>query len=362
MSLLLFLACSGNKVTLGDSASGDDSGLDDTDSGTEALDDTGTGTHDTATTDTETTAATFIVSDVDAAGAVELAWMWAGKEGFEVGDVFASGTIVDGRAVVELPVPPEDQLSEIPDIPGLYATYALPYAFVDEDADLSQDWDEVIEGVGEAWPLYLEGTLPPEIAALGLSLGWNIVLPDETLGLVVVDIDAIPLEGNLLVENETATIGGTVGVEMTSPRLIVLPGVLFTVWSDTAYTTRLYDDVLASTWEVTVDGPPDDSHIYDISGAGLYASLEVPIAYDDLDGDGSLDGDTETLYAACVSGAPAALMWIAPPTEALAALSLMYYGITPGWYPYRTSDTGDLEFLDETTATTMAFDDTCSFE
>lgn len=362
-SLALLVACT-NQTSVGDAPVGDTGDLDDSGDVEQVGDDSGDSGADTAEDTAEDTGEevydgdlagpatfTFLIDGATDADSVQVEWMtedWTGLDGTAGG-----GPIVDGTATLELAPPEAADLHPVPDVPGLWYRYALPFAYVDEDAGGAHETGEPVRGAGVVWPIFFAGELPAQLVAAGFVDGWNAVVLDPW-GRT--DRDAVPLA--LLPDPIlTARLAGTVSYDPdASYRLAVLPSVAF----EGAFNGDLvYDEGLEGPWEIAVEGAPDADHLADLSGNGVWGALEVPIVYDD-DGDHAVE-EREIVGPACSGTAVAALLWVAEPGDPFVAYYQAVSGTTPGWYTVRSTTTGDLELMDEDSATNLLIGGSCSF-
>jgi hypothetical protein len=360
--LLLFAACE-SQLVVDDTGSADaDTDIDtdadtDTDTDTDADTDTATDTDTGGDTDVVLTTLTFDIEGDHDADWLQLQWL---NEDNTDGGPLAGARITGNHATVELPAPALDDLNDVPTVPGLYYRYALPFLFVDTDGNEVHGAGEPIEAASEAWALYITGAIPVEYTAMGIVDGWNaIYVTGDTP--VVYDTTAIPMPVNLL-PRDSATLGGTNLADLgpdAALDLVLMPGAVFNGFSVDAY---LYNEALGDTWTIDVSGAVPDDHVTDISGTGLYGSVEVPIAYTDANGDGMPAG-TELLYPACAGTEVAALLYLEAPTDPLVAYYFVVGGVNVGWNPYHgVTGSDDIVMLSDEEATSLEIGGSCSFE
>lgn len=349
--VILFLAaCEPKQLVVDFEDSGMDVDTDIEDVGDDSGDDSGVDTAEDTADEGEVGlegTMTFVVDGASDATAVGVTLM---LEDFTVLGDFVGGATLDGlTATVDLAGPRIDDLVASPDTPGLSYGFALPFAFVDEDGDATHDEGEFVRGIGAVWAVYLHN-IPPEWGAYGYVEGWNAI---DTVDEALVFGD-VPLA--LIAEGpSTLSIGGTVAYEVDDgSRLAVLPSTAFSGFFNGDY---LHDEALTDPWTVFVDGAPDADHLTDLTGSGVYGTIEVPIAYAD-DGDATLE-EAEILGAACVGDQAAAMLWVDWPMDPLVAWFLVTNGLTPGWYPVSFQG-DDMSMLDEADAAALEIGGTCS--
>lgn len=351
LPLLALVACDDAKIDIGD----DTAGLSDT--ADTDVDDTADSddTDDTGDTEPVTySTLTFVLDGEADADTLQLDWL---SEDFAVLGRLGGATITGTTVTIEVADPTEDDLIEL--TTGLYARYAIPYAYLDADGSGTHDEDEPIGAVGRVWAFYLTGAIPVEVAALGLVDGWNALWIEEGDRLPdLYPVDAIPLPTNL-VPTLTATLSGTVGGQFSGDaQLALIPSVAF---DGLPFGSLLYNQGLEAEWATSVNGSPPIQHITDLFGSGLTGAVEVPVAWEDTDADGFPSGGEAVIGPACAGADVAALFWIEPPTNPVLAFGMVTDGFPLGWVPVRANAAG-FEVLSEAEATSLVVGGGCSFE
>jgi hypothetical protein len=342
---LALAGCGDTKVVLDDTAGGALEADADTDADTDADAD--------ADTDVpvDTTALTFLVIGEPTGDAVGLVWL---NEDFSATDgTVGTARIAARSATVDAPAP--DTLFDVPDYPGLTYRYALPFVFVDADADLAHD-AEVVEGVGFVLPLYLAGELPPELSGAGLVAGWNGVAVGGSTEPY--PIDSLPLPINLT-PDDTVDLGGTLvgGALDVSLDLALVPVGGF---EGSGFSSLLYNQSLATPWTMPIATVPLDDQVVPLGDGGAYGSIQAPVAYEDTDGDGIPTID-EARYPACFGPYVTYLYWVAPPTEPLVGFFLLQNAFAPGWFAVYTDAADAGVFLTEAEGLTLEIGGDCTF-
>lgn len=356
LPLLLLSACVGT-ANVGevedDSGPAEDTSVEQVGEDTDATDDTGA--------PVATTEMTFEVEGQAEGAVVTVSWTNLSDD-LAFGDAVAAGVVEGGRAVLAVPEPSADELLELDAeaYPGTMIAWYLPALHDDTDGDGAHSAGEVYTGLGTTLPVYLGGTLPPELASYGLALGWNAltVVDGEVAGLA--SLDAVPLEVNLL-PRESWTIAGTlVDVELAADvRLTLFPGaVQYGQW----VTELLYDEPLVGAWEIAVSGAPPDDHYVD-DGSGLGATWELPISYVDNDASGGLSNGDEPAWPACHGEAVVQLVWLPPPASLQAAFVSTWWGVPVGWSALAWYPDSSVAALTEQEATALVIGSgSCSLE
>jgi hypothetical protein len=360
--ILTLAACDADKAddTAGDTAPADTDTDSDTDTDTDSDTDTDTDTDTDSDTDTDTgvdgdpATFTFVLDGAAAADTLQLDWLTGD---FTAGAVLASAPIVGTTATLTLAVPTMSELVESPDDPGLYYGFALPYLFADAGGDATHA-DELIEGAGRVWPLFLAGDIPLAYAALGFHSGWNAIELGEGEIPSSFDITAVPVPTNLHPVLD-ASLSGASAIDADNLRLTLVSSLAID-GGDVG--TRIYDEAFdPSGFTLAVSGAPPDDHVNPIDGTGLDGAIEVPVAYVDADGD-LTPTDAEYVGPVCAGGEVAALFWIAQPTTVQGALSLAAGGLNAGWSPIKTDPKEDFVFLTDAEATALVVAGGCSLE
>ncbi len=353
LTLLSQLACTGDKTTV----TPDDTGADDTSADTADTADT-SDTQDTADTgwdgpvltwvlDTEVTGAAIALHPIDLATGFE-----------EVGPAWQSAAVSGTRANLPATEPPAEWASPIEGFPDTTLALFAPVLWDDPNGNAVHDEGEVFRASTATMVAYVDGTLPPALASIGIVLGWN-ALTFSMRGDVPTPVPtgAMPLPLNLDPAMEI-TFGGTTGGEPEGWTLLVLPATLLSG----GVGAPLYAAPLTSPWSVTLTGEPPANHMQDFDDAGTFrGAYEMPIAWADTDGvEGLSDGDR--LQSACVIEADgpalAQILWVEPITDPLFAVQFGFMGSNAGWMGISAS--GEGVRMDDATLTSLLFADGCS--
>ncbi len=291
-----------------------------------------------ADADTDADVDAVLTFDIDgewAGTSMSLSWFLPGDEEMDFSTILWEGEVTGASFGMDPGTVPPEQIVEVE--PGLSLAMYVPSLFEDLDADGVWDEGEIYVGVGHYWPVWIEGSMPPEYQKAGLVEGWNAIELDfESEGeFIVGDSDAIPLAANLW-PNDSIEIGGSYGgsAPIGGQRLALISGEAM---SGGDMTDLLYDDSLTDPWSISVSGDAPESHIVVQDEFGLSMAWEYPLAYADLDGTGGpSDGDLPTGFA-CYGSDYVLLYWMAPAATVEAAFYYSYawtptYGWAPGWF------------------------------
>ena len=318
----LLVGCTSSKA-VDDTAADDTAANDDTSADSDsAIDDTATVPPDFSfalSGDWDGTALTLNWLDFTAMGGGDLSF----------GRVAYAATVDQDIIGVPFGVPPESELQEVDptNAPGMKIAAYVPALHADLDGDVMHSAGETYTGVGLAWPVYVSGPVPEDLAAFGIVEGWNgMEFKSDGSPPAMNDITALPLSTNLT-ERTSITIGGSYAASTGSDaeRVALIPGAL-----PSSPDTVLYDGVLGDPWTISVDGAPPADHFTEMDGVGN-AALELPLAYSDVDGSVSLtDGDAPIAYA-CWDSLPVGLLYVPGITDLVTAVSWTQYGLGAGW-------------------------------
>lgn len=352
LSIFSLLACSGDKVTV----SPDDTGSDDTSVDTGDVSDT-SDTSDTQDTGWDGPTLTWVL-DAEVSGAAIALHPIDLATGFEeVGPVWQSASVSGTRASLPAMDPPAEWASPIEDFPGTTLALFAPVLWDDPNGDALHDDGEVFRASSATMVAYVGGALPPELASLGIVLGWN-ALTFSRSGDVPrpVPTGAIPLPLNLDPAMDI-TFGGTTGGEPDGWELLVAPATMFSGGAG----EPLYTAALTTPWSVTLSGAPPASHLQDFDDAGRFrGAYEMPLAWADTDEvTGLSEGDR--LQNACILTADGPvltqILWVEPLTDALYAVQFGFMGYNAGWMAIAA--TGEGTRMDDATLTSLLFADGC---
>ncbi len=128
------------------------------------------------------------------------------------------------------------------------------------------------------------------------------------------------------------------------------------LWAVAAY---LYDAPIVAEWSIPFDGAPPADHLQEIEWLAGSGAMELPVAYDDVDGSGLFGGGDSAMWAACYGGLPVAAIWWAGPTDLLTAVTMSMRSTPAGWFALTVGDGGG-SVLDEVQATSLAIDEACT--
>ncbi len=352
LSIVSLLACSSGKatVTLEDTG-GDDTSVDtgdapDTSDTSDPQDTAWDGPTLTWVLDAEVNRAAIALHPIDLATGFE-----------EVGPAWQSASVDGMRASLPAMEPPAEWASPIEDFPGTTLALFAPVLWDDPNGNALHDDGEWFRASTATMVAYVDGTLPPELASLGIVLGWN-ALTFSMAGDVPrpVPTGAIPLPLNLDPAMEI-TFGGTTGGEPDGWELLVAPATMFSGGS----AEPLYTAALTNPWSVTLSGPPPTSHFQTFDDAGRFrGAYEMPLAWADTDATPGLS-EGDRLQSAClvtVDGpALAQILWVEPITDALFAVQFGFMGYNAGWMGM--SATGEGVRMDDASLTSLLFADGC---
>jgi len=314
--------------------SADDTAAEDTSVDSDSAIDDSSGDSDSAIDDTAVTPPdfSFALSGDWEGTALTLTWLdFTGMVGGELtlGRVAYAVTVEQDIVGVPFGVPPEGELQEVDptNAPGMKIAAYVPALHGDLDGDVMLSEGETYSGVGLAWPVFVSGPVPADLAAFGIVEGWNgMEFTVDNGPPVMHDITALPVE-TTIAERLSITIGGSYDAYSgnAAERVAVVPGA-----SSTTVTEPLYDGALSDPWTVTLDGAPPADHFGDLEGFGN-AALELPIAYLDADATESVsEGDSPIAYA-CWNTFPVALLYVPGLTDLVTAVSWTQYGLGTGW-------------------------------
>lgn len=261
-----------------------------------------------------TTDITFVLSGDWTGTTIAITGFTLPNDQMVIGDGLISAPATSDQSTLALPVPTD----LIPyDANIQYGLYVV---------SLHEDWDgdgfpnqEPILGVSQHWLLYLDGGVPPDLASLGVSEGWNAV---DINAQQAVSLDAVPLGVNIF-SNETIVLGGS----YPSPdglNLALIPGA-------PAPQSILYDAPLSDPWRISLTGEPGRDHLYDV-GDGVILALETPIVYQDADLSGSVSSGDTALYGFCTNdGATVVSAYLPQPLDLVTATSYAISNYQIGW-------------------------------
>jgi hypothetical protein len=317
----LLVGCTGAKSV--DDTAADDSAADDSSTDSDsAIDDTAVVPPDFS----------FVLSGDWDGTALTLNWLdFTGMGGGDLsfGRVAYSAAVEQDTVGVPFGVPPEDELQEVDatNAPGMKIAAYVPALHVDSDRDGTYTAGETYVGVGLAWPVYVSGPVPSELAAFGIVEGWNgMEFTSDGSPPILHDLAALPIATNLA-EHTSITVGGSYAASTgsDSERVALIPGAL-----PEAPGSAIYDEVLSNPWTITLDGAPPADHFSELDGIGN-AALEMPLAYTDVDASAGLsEGDTPIAYA-CWETIPVGLLYVPGVTDLVKAVSWTQYGLGAGW-------------------------------
>lgn len=331
MWLLLALACSGAKPDdTADTADSADSGdsADSAETGdTAETADTAPDSEDSADTEPPVDTAADAVTvgfDVEAEGAVVGFFPveeYLGALDEPVEPLFVV-PVEGGRA--ELRYDPNIAHLETPGwAPQAAAGAWAAIAWMDSDGELDLDPGEAPVGVAEGLALYIVGQIPQHMLDAGFVTGWNgmrLVPGGEPEHL---DPLAIPLPSN-------GVAGAPLELGGTPPHRNVASPVVGVVLQETGgtFAAAPFD----GDWALTVEGdPPEEARVQLLPGEDM--AVGAVVAWDDVDGDGTLSGD-EAAYATAADGTRRAVMalWFEPFADPVGAYEVVVtMGARAGW-------------------------------
>lgn len=306
-------------------------------------DDTGT-VQDTDTdtdTDSDTTALTLNY-DADATGlGIALLQMTYDDTGNPQYDFWVGFDAAGSSQTIDLSSPPDAAIGE--SVFGAGAVGATYVVALYEDTDGSGGRD-----TGEAWvsagafAIWLEAAVPEDLAAAGVTAGWNIVAYPES---AIYPLTGVPVALHRPVYD--ITIGGTVeGMPAGLPGGVML--------YSTVAETPMYDAPLDGTsWSIALSGPPPAEHEID----GVPYAIEQPISYLDAEPTGFDAGDSG-YSGACLRGTPVYLTWSLP-EEFADALYFLAIGVVPGWIAGVPNSHGTLDPIAPSDYTALVMDQSC---
>lgn len=245
----------------------------------------------------------------------------------------AFGPTDAGRAALEIAPPDDAWLQDLPD--GTRGFVALPFAFIDDDADGAPTPEEQYVGVGLEGLLYVEGAPGETLAAAGLASGWSVVSVDLRTGALTPS-DTPPSELRLdpqLIPQDRLLLEATVSGPPDGRRVALLAE---TVLDGTVMGPVMFDAPVSGTVQVPIEGPPPDAHLQDWGADGTqyrdwrYAVEQLTL-YRDTDGSGGWSAGDTIEGVACAQGVAAPLQHSTEPDKAFEALYLATFDILPAW-------------------------------
>jgi hypothetical protein len=251
----------------------------------------------------------------------------------EIQPAWTSVGVSGDHASLPVTEPPASTFVPVDGEEGLELAMFAPLLWDDSDGDLAHDSGERFRASTRTVAVYFRGTLSPEMASLGIVLGWN-ALTLSTDGALPVPVrpDAIPLPLNLD-PRETITFGGGVDGEADGWSLLVANPVDL---SDGALDEPIHRSALTSRWSVTLEGAPPASHLVPLSDAtDLLTAIELPLAWIDLDDTPGLSGG-DGLMRACLLSETGEVrgvnfLWIDAVRDPSYALMFGFYDYNAGW-------------------------------
>ena len=223
---------------------------------------------------------------------------------------------------------------------GLEVALYAPTLFIDGDGSGTMDPGEAHVGLSLEWLVYradeacdIRGLSEPLLREL--PLGWSVMGVDlsQVDILTISESGEVPVELNLVPEDAPTLAGAYVDAGATSPRLAVVPEQ----WLDMSQTSPLLLDK-PLTGEFSFDLPewPMDEHhqerdVFGERHSDWFYSVEIPLAYDDVDDSGRLSVGDLPLSGLCVDGAPVALLYTPESDTATEAIYLYDAPNPPGW-------------------------------
>lgn len=351
LSLLSLLACSDPKSDTG----GADTATDDT-----ATDDTATDTAETGDTGYDGPTFKWFLGGSVEGGALALHPLDT-EAGFE--EVLPPWQVVAVSGnVVEMPMvdPPAELLSPIAEFPDTRLVMFAPMLWDDADGNLAHDEGEVYRASSATVVAFLAGTLPPDLAALGLMLGWNAFELRQTGELpTVMPATAMQLPLNLD-PREAFTFGGDVGGEADGWWLTVYPATTFSGGE----APPLHDAALTDPWSVELSGRPPESHMQPFDDTGAFrGALEIPVAWldaDDVAGLSEGDVSMQPCYLADDGPRQVQITWVEPISNPTYAMTFGFMGYNAGWLGLVADDRGEGAPMDEAIAASLSFSSDCT--
>ena len=351
LSLLTHLACSGDTS---------DTNKDDTATVDTATEDTALDTAETGDTGWDgPTFKWFLGGSVDG-GALALHPLDT-EAGFE--EVLPPWQVVAVSGnVVEAPMidPPAELLAPIAEFPDTQLVMFAPMLWDDPNGDLVHDDGEVYRASSATVVAFLAGSLPAELAALGLALGWNAFELRQT-GEVPTVMPATAMQLPLNLDpREAFTFGGNVGGESDGWQLTVYPATTFSG----AEAPALYDAALTNPWSVALSGRPPDTHIQPFEDSGVFrGALEIPVAWldsDDIDGLSEGDLSMQPCYLDDTGPRQVQITWVEPISDPTFAMTFGFMGYNAGWMGLVADERGEGVPMDEEIAATLSFSMDCT--
>lgn len=309
MLLVLWLACDGpDGIKLDDSAAKESEGVDDS------------GGSDSEESDPPPPTITFALDGEWGGTTLSVTRFYVDQnDNLSLGEGLGSTASSSSSQGIYLPDPTGLDILEGTD--ALYAAFTASL-HLDQDGDGFPN-DEVILGSGAFWLLYLEMAGDLIVSNITLHPGWNAISTTELERTY--DIEAIPLESNLLTQESISAAGGFIGAEPVEDL-----GIAAIPQSENP-SFLLYDAPMTDPWSVTLDGTPPSDHFVD-TGDGSLIALEFLLVYGDTDSSDNVSEGDLPLYVACDDqGSSLALIFLPEATDLLTAMSYVNQGLNPGW-------------------------------
>ncbi|GDX79872.1 hypothetical protein LBMAG42_16830 [Deltaproteobacteria bacterium] len=223
-------------------------------------------------------------------------------------------------------------------VDGATGTLPLPEVLGDVSAKVSQVQDDgVFVGASERWLQHFVDSSGGEDGVLDAPFdhgtGWAVVESVFSQGTGVADPQLIALE--MFPPDEALDIAVALALgDAAGRRIVLVPEAWFA--DGGALPALLFDSLAAARATIPLAGAPPDSHmgevvrsstVYEPRTAG---AVERVLLYEDAASDG-FTADDLVVGELCVSGAPARLVWVEPPTDAEAARDVLGVGMGAGW-------------------------------
>ena len=236
------------------------------------------------------------------------------------------------------------------------AAWYVPALHTDLDADGVPSAAEGYSGVGATWPVFVQGDPTGAPGLEGAVEGWNALqvgLSDGT-SIAAGDVAAVPLGPSLALQT-SVTLSGTWSTTPPDSSAVALVSLL-ALNGETVEERTVYDQAAVTPWSITLDGSPPEDHFAEQTG-GLFAAVEVSVAYEDTDGDGAFGRRDTDLYRMCAGTTPLGLIFVARVPTLSLGLRMMATGNGGGWNALTLDGTG--QFADDDLLTGLVIGPEC---
>ncbi|MBN1337535.1 MAG: hypothetical protein JXB39_16400 [Deltaproteobacteria bacterium] len=217
------------------------------------------------------------------------------------GPALTTAKVASSQATLRVATPEPGALTDWdPDAyPGLQAAWYTPAVHVDDDDDGVKDTAELVVGAGPALVTYLSGPLG-DLAEQGFEEGWNAFVLGSKDERIVTPLTSVPAAADLWPASATTAIdiGGTwEGVRAPDDLGVAVVPDLWSTGEAPLYDTATgFED---EAWDVALEEEPPFTHRAWHDAYAAEAAIEYPVAYDDLDHDGTLTQSDTVVGGTC---------------------------------------------------------------